>query len=762
MSRAPRIFLSTLASSLRVTKMVGKKSGKALLREEGLERTDNNMDLTSWPQVIPINQKNYYTDYLKRDEQILAVRSQQEEVRNKMVKQAKDRDRALAQGKVVGPDGDIEMDEDQDEEEDEVSSGARCIVVHLGSQNLRVGLANDALPRTLPMVIARRAELSESEEDDGEPAPKRIKLDNGHEPYEPEKKFGDGFAKKFVSMSNDLKVRMRANKRKVLPQSRDMVTSHNRRHTYEEITEHNDTMRIDWTDPIHNGKPREYITGKEALRLPDQSDPRYRLFWPLRHGWLNEAAYGSARFLWDDIRIIIENAIRSQLGLGPREWPEYSCVIVIPDYYERAFVTSLLEMAMSDFSFARVSFIQESLAASFGAGVMTSCIVDMGAQKTSIACVEDGMIIDNSRINLKYGGKDVTDAFVKMTIYNHFPYNEINLNRRHDFLLAEELKGKLCTMNEADITVQTYDFHLRTPDPKQDTRKYTCKIYDEVVLPPNGFFRPDLFDETGKLEGRHTLIDISRDIYDGKPNDSTSTAQAEVLTATAPEDVLNASKPKARASGTVTNGATTNGKLDEPTAHLDPDSHRPSISRIQDLDNGNTPQPSSASSPVRQPENGTPQPEGVDAGTPLPSSLEVSRTKQEEEEEPEPLPIERRDDILPIYPLHLALITSITHAARGSAQRTRDFLGSIMLIGGASITPGLSSHLEELLQGQLPGYSKDIIVNKPPRELDPQVVVWKGGAVFGRMSRTNDSWINGFLYERLGERVLNHKLMWAW
>jgi hypothetical protein len=30
------------------------------------------------------------------------------------------------------------------------------------------------------------------------------------------------------------------------------------------------------------------------------------------------------------------------------------------------------------------------------------------------------------------------------------------------------------------------------------------------------------------------------------------------------------------------------------------------------------------------------------------------------------------------------------------------------------------------------------------------------------MSRTNDSWVNGFLYERLGERALAHKLMWAW
>lgn len=27
----------------------------------GLERTDNNMSLSSWPQIVAINQKNYYT-----------------------------------------------------------------------------------------------------------------------------------------------------------------------------------------------------------------------------------------------------------------------------------------------------------------------------------------------------------------------------------------------------------------------------------------------------------------------------------------------------------------------------------------------------------------------------------------------------------------------------------------------------------------------------------------------------------------------------
>lgn len=55
------IPLLNLIKYLHTSKMVGKKSGRALLREEGLQRTDNNMEFTTWPQVNMINQKNYYT-----------------------------------------------------------------------------------------------------------------------------------------------------------------------------------------------------------------------------------------------------------------------------------------------------------------------------------------------------------------------------------------------------------------------------------------------------------------------------------------------------------------------------------------------------------------------------------------------------------------------------------------------------------------------------------------------------------------------------
>ncbi|KAI9691369.1 MAG: actin-like protein arp8 [Bogoriella megaspora] len=181
--------------------MVGKKSGKALLREEGLQRTDNNLDLTTWPQVNMINQKNYYTDYLKRDDQILALRLQNEDARNRMTKEARDKDRALALNGRNGADGEIEGDDEMMVDENVASMndqdvlGSKTVVVHPGSQNLRIGLASDALPRTVPMVIARKWSTTESELDDGAPLPKRLKVSD--EDYsedgwpDPEKLFGD-------------------------------------------------------------------------------------------------------------------------------------------------------------------------------------------------------------------------------------------------------------------------------------------------------------------------------------------------------------------------------------------------------------------------------------------------------------------------------------------------------------------------------------------------------------------------------------------
>jgi actin-related protein 8 len=141
-----------------------------------------------------INQKNYYTEFLKREEQYLAFRAPQEEATARMVQAARDKDRALAFG--APPDGAAEQVQDDAAEDNALPStqddSAKLVIIHVGSQNLRIGFGTDALPKSLPMVIARKWHENEAEEGDGEPSPKRLKVD-GVVPAAayPEKWFGE-------------------------------------------------------------------------------------------------------------------------------------------------------------------------------------------------------------------------------------------------------------------------------------------------------------------------------------------------------------------------------------------------------------------------------------------------------------------------------------------------------------------------------------------------------------------------------------------
>lgn len=529
-------------------------------------------------------------------------------------------------------------------------------------------------------------------------------------------------------MSADLKVHMRQNKRRMLPNSKEMVVNFNRRTVPETISEHNDPMRVEWTEL--STPPPEYIMGHAALRVPDSSTPRYKLYWPIQNGCCNERDYKSKRMLFLDISLILEDAIKTQLGLtSKKDWTQYSCVFVIPDLYEKSYVNQMLEMLMREFAFARVCFIQESLAATFGAGLTSACVVDIGAQKTSICCVEEGMCVENSRVNLKTGGRDVTETFIKMMLHDHFPYADIDLWRRYDFLLAEELKKTICTMDEAGVSPQVFDFHLRVAG--QDTQKHTFKAFDEVHLAPMGFFDPTIFDNPPKLEGRRKLIERSVDIYDGSPNDPVSAAQSEILTALAPP------LPKKNEESQST----------PADVQASPSKPQPSsaLGRVQEQ--AATPHSSVAGSPA--PETaGTPQAGATPA---VPATTQPSHPA-----------VEERDDILAVYALDNAILTSIAHAARSDEKKMREFIGGIMVVGGGTMTNGFLLFLEERLKTLRPAFAKNIMIGVPPRDLDPQVVGWKGASIFGKLSGTNDSWVGQMEYDRLGHRLLATKCMWAY
>jgi actin-related protein 8 len=293
-----------------------------------------------------------------------------------------------------------------------------------------------------------------------------------------------------MAMSSELRTRMRSNKRRVLPNSKDLVTNYNRRTPPEVISEHNDVNRIEFTElPADPSKAPDFFTGSEALRIPEKSNPRYKLFWPIRNGAFNEKDYTDRNQIYHDISRIFGEAFKNQLGITKmKDLINYKCVLIIPDLYERNYVTMMLDILIRDLGIGKVCLQQESLSATFGAGYSIACVVDIGAQKTSICCVDEGLCVEESRVNLKMGGLDITETFIKMMLYGHFPYADMNLKRRYDFLLAEELKQKFCSMDEGSVTVQTWDFHLRASG--QETRKYMFKTYDETMLSVmvGGFF----------------------------------------------------------------------------------------------------------------------------------------------------------------------------------------------------------------------------------------------------------------------------------
>ncbi|KAL8355858.1 hypothetical protein RB601_001250 [Gaeumannomyces tritici] len=760
--------------------MVGKVSERVLLRE-GLERTDNGMKQSSWPDVPQINQKNYYTEYMKRDDQVLALRLQGDATRDRLVQNAKDRDRALNQhGDLPLPVPDIQAD-DGPAPTPAALDPSKIIVIHPGSQNLRIGFASDALPKTVPMVVATKWPQTEDEEH--EALPRRQ-----FEASTQEQMYGEEWSKKYLKISNDLKVDMRANKRKVLPNSKELVQNFNRRTKAETIKKHNDPIEVEWTD-VNSGEDPSSVAscfiGQQAQLIPNDSAPKFKLWWPIQSGWLNEDEYTSAERLYDDFETILDRAIRQELGLTRNStWPQYSCVFVIPDLYDKKYVEAALRSCMKWFEFNKVCFIQESMAATFGAGYTQACVVDVGAQKTSITCVEDGLCVEDSRVNLKFGGYDVTETFIKMMLYDNLPYEDINLRRRYDFLLAEELKIKYATLSQENIKVVENTFHVRAPN--QPTQKYSFKLYDQGLLASMGVFDPTIFDGSTKLRGRRKLIDRSYNAYDVEyPDDPTSAAQFAALAHVKPtigaatangvsQEMPTPGKEKAQPFNYLNRGADANGT---PLGS-----------------NAPSPAPEGASTPVPAPfvftggkdTNGTssPAPNGRSGGTPAPSfgggaagfanggPAQQQQQQQQQQAHPPVMFIENlartqkalaveRDSVLPVVPLDMAIMMSIQNAAKGEDKKLRDLLGSIMVIGGGAKVANFAPVLEEKLKARRPDLTDRILVSRSARDMDEQVVVWKGASVFAKLP-TNDSWITPHEVERLDARVLHHKVLWAW
>ncbi|SNX87030.1 related to ARP8 - Actin-related protein [Melanopsichium pennsylvanicum] len=846
------------------------------------------LQYTTFFSVAPLNAKNVSSSYLKTESQTWISRSQSTA---QPLPQSKKRrldalrdvaDAADGADASINLDDEDDLDADQGEKEAAENTPAhRTIVIHSGSETLRLGRATDLFPISLPNVIARRptkaaspplthtpsqqangnhaltastantentddthhmdiqmadeprtdahagAKADEETEEDAAKSLRKNPRRSAINAFASEKPYssnipaapttqGLSLNEGIETIRNDLRAIMRQEKLRSVGNAKNLAANYNDSSKPEDVPEHNDLFGLEWIDEDANGD-NDVLVGEQALRLacfslPNTAEPKqqrgrqqqhqtspvkqlsppdshrpWKLFHPFKRGTLDlntyEEHYGSSaavQALLGDVRCILERAITcppedtderqetgrvAPIGLGiPRkEFGSCTVILIIPDLFCRSDVKALTELLLVDMGFAQACVQQESVCATFGAGLSSGCVVDMGSEKISISCVEEGLILPETRIQLSYGGRDLTHFLAELFIRAKFPYRELDYaSNIADAMLIDELKRKLITLNPADVGLNIHDFYLRLPS--RPTMKYLFRTYDELIMGPMSLFDPQVFDLDAKkmLKGKSRGYKEDEGAGDeGVAEDSPELSvlrglDISVTTAmtscvkhllppppaapiakdgTAGTDAGAAAAAAARGSeiGTPAPPATEGNKTNAGDSAMPSRASSPAMNTKAD---GDASMLASANASARP--SPAPQPANANSDSIAPPPAEPVTA---------PLPtidIYHESSKTPLdTALFHSLVTSIGQVGPAGDERLRKMSNNILCVGGSARIPGLGAALEARLTAMLgnhfaittgdAGNAPKVTVIPPPRDMDPQVMAWKGMSVFARL-----------------------------
>lgn len=391
-------------------------------------------------------------------------------------------------------------------EDDELDS----IIIHPGSSFIKIGPNYDIFPQQVPNLVA-------------------VPTHGGTVPS-PQEDISNNeiFQQLKDDIQFDFKERMRYYKRRIMPNSTEQAAAFNAKSDPELVPDLNDFGRIEWI----KDRSKSYYGHDATQCLPSD----FKLRSPFLNGSfnLNEPNYNSFQeILFDVEQLIVQSLAMEKIGIERNQFSNYRVVLIVPDLFDKTFVESMIHLLLIELDFQSIALIQESLASCYGAGLSNStCVIDIGAKQTKIACVDDGVVVKNSALRLNYGGDDITRLFAHMLLQNKFPYADWNINEPNGWTLAETLKKQCITFQDADIAIQLYSFIKRDPYARKYTQshKYEYKLFDEVMCAPMGIFFPDIFEVIKPKQHKPNEYVIrqcprSKDIYTLKPNDTKSLTQ---------------------------------------------------------------------------------------------------------------------------------------------------------------------------------------------------------------------------------------------
>ncbi|KAM6976476.1 actin-related protein 8 [Aplochiton taeniatus] len=588
------------------------------------------------------------------------------------------------------------------------------VVIHPGSRTLRIGRATDTLPVTVPHTIARRHKQS------------------GQPKYEDSWLVREGLNKPESSeqRQNGLKMvdqaiwsKKMSNGVRRTPVSAEQARAYNRQ---VRPAVYDPSSRVKWTNTSH--RP-EILVGEDALYVK-QSDS-YNVHWPICRGQLNvhSGPGASLTAVLADLESIWCHVIQKLLEIPLKDLKYYRCILLVPDIYNRQHIKELVNMLLLNMGFSAIIVHQESVCATFGSGLSSACVVDVGDQKTSLCCVEDGVSHRNSRLCLAYGGSDVTRCFSWLLQRAGFPYRDCQLSNRLDCVLLQQLKETFCHLDQDMSGLQDHEFRTRFPE--SPTLLYQLRLGDEKMQAPMALFYPTMFGIIGQ---KMTSLQYRSQ---GDPEDPHD--EHYLLGSQSKQD--QSSKSSVDRKTLCKPGGAFEGELS---------GHGGASSDPSDSARGG-----GGGGGGQEMELGSSQSECLMGGG--------------EVEEPSSALLSRKTAIMSQFEgkalgLDKAILHSIDCCA--SDETKRKMYSSILVVGGGLMFSRAQEFLLHRIINKMPPSFRRLVDNVEvitrPKDTDPRLISWKGGALLACLDTTQEMWIHNREWQRFGVRMLRERAAFVW
>jgi len=665
---------------------------------------------------------------------------------------------------------------DDTEDEDPV---ARRLVIHIGSDAVRVGRATDLYPTVVPNVLARRM-ATEMPPRASAPAPES-----------PESLL--------ELLRAELRMIMRQYKLRPVSNGWQSANSYNASVQPERIEEHNDVYDVGFRADADVPLDTQVVVGDEALRLASLSNgtpTRWQLHRPWMRGMLNVQGYADTygpaciEVLLNDVQHILTHALTAPpseaagasltsagLGIPPQKLTHYSVLLLVPDSFSRSDVRALGHVLMRHMGFAALHVQTEGLCATFGAGLSAACVVDLGATSIGIACVEEGLVLPETRITLSYGGRDISAFFLEALRGSSFPYQDCDLAKRvADAQLLDQLKERYVTLQPSQVGLNLFDFLVRLPGAA--TQKYALRLYDEPILAGLMLFHPSVVPD--KRLPRRPRTSAATDTVASEEPEPNAMLTATNVSLGGDE----AAELSVHAAVDVTPTLAMLGCLgtrlpDAAAAHVDPAHAAPELvaaaSPAPDVGDGSArPSPAPESTKSAKAALAVPQTSAMATQAAKCAAAAAAAAAQglDVVSEAACTPLDRAV-------FHSLLASTGTREGAlgtGSEERLRRLANNIVCIGGAARIAGLNEALETRVSMLLAEHytpsdnarapavpvpahfaAPQAVVIPPPRNLDPASLAWKGLAVLAHLDTMQELWVQAADWDTFGYRALKEK-----